>query len=220
MSQLLLDISLNHIPAFDNFVCGANQELLATLQHALQVQQGECCFYLWGEPGSGKSHLLQASAAAAVKQGLVAAYVRAQVPQYTDVMLVDDVEQLDAEQQIELFALYNQVRDEGGVLVVSGGCSPLHLQLRDDLRTRLGWGLIYQVQALTDDDKIQALMQHAQQKGWVLPVEVAQYLLRYGRRDLPSLLATLDQLDKLSLQLHRNPSIPLLKQVLQQRNKI
>jgi DnaA family protein len=105
------------------------------------------------------------------------------------------------------------------MLLVSGKESPLHLKLRDDLRTRLGWGLVYQVHVLSDEEKAQALVQHAHSRGFVLPSEVAQYLLRHGRRDLPSLMAVLDALDAHSLSLHRAPSVPLLKEVLQQELK-
>ena len=129
---------------------------------------------------------------------------------------VDDVERLDDDAQIGLFDLYNRMRDSGGMLLVSGTQSPLHLQLRDDLRTRLGWGLVYQVHGLSDAEKAQALVQHAHMRGFALPPEVTQYLLRHGRRDLPSLMAALDALDEHTLRLHRAPSVPLLKEVLHQ----
>jgi len=141
------------------------------------------------------------------------------VPNCDSFVAVDDVDQLDDAEQIGLFGLYNQMRDSGGLLLVSGKESPLNLELRDDLRTRLGWGLVYQVHGLSDDEKVQALKQHAHERGFALPVEVAQYLLRHGRRDLPSLMQVLDALDEHSLRLHRVPSVPLLKEVLQQESK-
>ena len=131
------------------------------------------------------------------------------------VVAVDDVESLDDAAQIELFDFYNRMRDSGGMLLVSGTESPLHLKLRDDLRTRLGWGLVYQVHSLSDEEKAQALKQHAASRGFELPAEVVQYLLRHGRRDLPSLMSVLDSLDEHSLRLHRAPSVPLLKEVMQ-----
>ena len=122
---------------------------------------------------------------------------------------------LDNAAQIALFALYNRQRESGGMLLVSGLTAPAHLQLRDDLRTRLGWGLVYQVQALSDDDKAMALQQHAGARGMLLPPEVSQYLLRHGKRDLPALLAVLDALDEHCLRLKRAASVPLLKEVMQ-----
>lgn len=217
MSQLLLDIAPDYRPTLDNFVEGRNLELLSALRHALTGNTGERCFYLWGESGSGKSHLLQACVQAASDMQHSALYAQGRVPHSAAIVAVDDVERLDDAAQIELFNLYNQMRDSGSMLLVSGKESPLHLKLRDDLRTRLGWGLVYQVHSLSDDEKIRALIQHAHERGFVLPLEVTQYLLRHGRRDLPSLLATLDALDEYSLRLHRAPTVPLLKEILQQK---
>ncbi|MFZ3017343.1 MAG: DnaA regulatory inactivator Hda [Gallionella sp.] len=215
MSQLVLDISPGNTPTLETFVAGSNLELLSALRHAL-AGGSERSIYLWGDEGSGKSHLLQACANAA--QSVRAVYARGSVPGIADVVAVDDVQRLDNAAQIELFDLYNRMRDSGGLLLIGGNASPLHLNLRDDLRTRLGWGLVYQVHGLSDDEKAQALKQHAQSRGFALPPEVIQYLLRHGRRDLPSLMATLDALDEHSLRLHRAPSVPLLKDVMQQNN--
>lgn len=213
MSQLLLDISPENQPTLDNFVAGSNLELLSALRHAM-AGGGERCFYLWGESGSGKSHLLQACVNAALAAQRSAVYARGSVPEIAEVVAVDDVGQLDDAAQIALFDLYNRMRDGGGMLLASGAASPLHLGLRDDLRTRLGWGLVYQVHGLGDEEKARALAQHAQERGIVLPHEITQYLLRHGRRDLPSLMALLDALDEHSLRLHRAPTVPLLKEIL------
>ncbi|MGC2166287.1 MAG: DnaA regulatory inactivator Hda [Gallionella sp.] len=213
MSQLLLDISPGHNPTLENFVVGHNAELLTALSHALESSCDERCFYIWGESGSGKTHLLRACAFAASGG---TGYVRGSVPESMAMVALDDVETLDAAGQIELFNLYNRMRDSGGLLVVSGAQSPLHLKLRDDLRTRLGWGLVYQLHSLSDEEKARALMQHAHERGLVLSSDVIQYLLRHGRRDLPSLMVVLDALDEHSLRLHRAPSVPLLKEILQQ----
>ena len=220
MSQLLLDIAPGWQPTLDNFVAGRNLELLSVLRHALAGGSSERSFYLWGEAGSGKSHLLQACVRAASDAQRGAVYAQGSVPQPADVVAVDDVERLDEAAQIELFDLYNRMRDGGGLLLVSGTQAPLHLMLRDDLRTRLGWGLVYQVHGLSDAEKAQALKQHAQSRGFALPPEVTQYLLRHGRRDLPSLMAALDALDAHSLRLHRAPSVPLLKEILQHELKL
>jgi DnaA family protein len=224
MSQLLLDISPDKQPTLDNFVVGRNQELLSALRNALSGGGSERSFYVWGESGSGKSHLLQACVRAAKDMQKNAVFAQGKVPPRSldmgvAVVAVDDVEQLDDAAQVELFNLYNQMREGGGMLLVSSKESALHIKLRDDLRTRLGWGLVYQVHALSDEEKALALSQHAQSKGFVLSPEVTQYLLRHGRRDLPSLIAVLDALDEHSLSLHRAPSVPLLKEVMHQELK-
>lgn len=221
MSQLLLDIAPDRQPTLDNFVVGRNLELVSALRHALSGDSSERFFYVWGETGSGKSHLLQACVNAALDMLQSAVYTRGSVPSAvpdmeTSVVAVDDVGQLDDAAQIGLFDLYNRMRDSGAMLLASGNESPLHLKLRDDLRTRLGWGLVYQLHGLSDEEKARALVQHAHTLGFVLPPEVTQYLLRHGRRDLPSLMAVLESLDAYSLRLHRPPTVPLLKVVLQQ----
>jgi DnaA family protein len=214
MTQMLLGISPDWIPTLDNFVAGQNIELLSALTLALNQAQAERGFYIWGETGGGKSHLLQAAVEQACKLGLTTEYAVGRVPDAAQLVAVDDVEQLDPAAQISLFELYNQQREAGGILLVSGTAAPAHLNLRDDLRTRLGWGLVYQVQALSDEEKALALQQHANARGFILPAEVTQYLLRHGRRDLPALLGVLDALDEHCLRLKRGASVPLLKEVM------
>ncbi|MBI4938594.1 MAG: DnaA regulatory inactivator Hda [Nitrosomonadales bacterium] len=219
MTQLLLNISPEHIPTLDNFVAGRNVELLSALRHALAETANERCFYLWGEAGCGKSHLLRAVAgqARARARGRQAICLCGAVPEdeRMEMVAVDDVETLDEAGQAALFDLCNRVRESGGMLLVSGTVAPAHLKLRDDVRTRLGWGLVYQVHALSDAEKMQALERHAQARGLAMPHEVTQYLLRHGRRDLPALLGVLDALDARCLRLKRAPSVPLLKEVMQ-----
>lgn len=214
MNQMLLGIAPEWIPSLENFVAGRNVELLSALRHALTSSQGERCLYIWGEAGSGKTHLLQAIVVSARSAGKSAICLCGAVPQAMEVVAVDDVETLNDEAQIELFALYNRMRESGGLLLVSGKQAPAFLKLRDDLRTRLGWGLVYQVHALTDAEKTEALRQHAKARGFELPSEVTNYLLRHGRRDLPSLLGTLDALDERCLRLKRGASVPILKEVM------
>jgi len=220
MTQLLLGIAPEWTPTLDNFVAGRNAELLSALRHALAGSAGGHAFCLWGAAGSGKSHLLQAMVGQAQAAGMSAHYARQDVPPPAQVLAVDEVEALDEAAQIELFALYNRMRETGGLLLVTGTQAPAQMTLRDDLRTRLGWGLVYQVHALNDAEKAQALQQHAQARGFELPPEVVTYLLRHGRRDLPSLLALLDALDEHCLRLKRLASVPLLKEVIQQLSEL
>lgn len=215
MTQLLLGIAPDWNPTLDNFVAGRNAELLSALRHALATTQGEHGLYIWGETGSGKSHLLQAVVEHAREAGKSAVYACGEVPEVAQVVAVDDVENLDDGAQIALFALYNRLRESAGLLLVSGTQAPSFLKLRDDLRTRLGWGLAYQIHALNDDEKAEALKRHAQARGFDLPGEVTTYLLRHGRRDLPALLAVLDSLDEHCLRVKRAASVPMLKEVMQ-----
>jgi DnaA family protein len=129
--------------------------------------------------------------------------------------LLDDCDRLDDDQQIAAFALYNQIREAGGVLVAAATKPPAQLMLREDLRTRLAWGLVYQVQGLSDEEKIDALSKSADARGLVLSPGVLPYLLTHSRRDMQSLSAILDALDRYSLETQRPITMPLLRELLQ-----
>lgn len=220
MQQLLLDIKPVPAPSLANFQPGRNVELLQTLHRILIGQEHERFVYIWGNPGCGKSHLLQATAAAYTQNNLKAVYCCAKqpcdFPLGADCVAIDDMDSLDAPAQIRLFNYYNELRAEGhALLLMSGPAAPMHLALRQDLVTRLGWGLVYQVHELTEDEKIQAMKTHAADCGIHLSQEICLYLLRHGQRDLPSLMMTLEALDRYSLVHQRPITIPLLRELLQ-----
>lgn len=202
MKQLLLDIQPVPAPTLANFVPGRNQEALLALGRAAAGQADIRFLYLWGAPGSGKSHLLAAAAALARTHDVA-------------LEIADDVQRLDETQQIALFDRYNRLRDSGGTLIASGAASPMQMGLRDDLATRLAWGLVYQLHPLSDEEKAQALAAHAAERGMRLPAEVVEYCLRHLRRDLPTLMATLDALDVWSLTAKKPITVPMLRQLLQ-----
>jgi DnaA-homolog protein len=129
--------------------------------------------------------------------------------------VVDNVHLLDNEAQIDLFNTYNLIKAEDGILITAGLHAPTQMGLRDDLATRLAWGLVYQLHPLNDDEKALALKQHAKERGMKLPDEVTDYCLRYLRRDLPTLMATLDALDEWSLTAHKPITVPMLRKLLQ-----
>lgn len=214
MRQLALDIAVSPAPTFDNFVAGDNREVLAHLKSAV-AGQGERFIYLWGEAGSGRTHLLRAAAAAAAPDASYVACDAHSVFSDTAALLAaDDVEVLSADAQVALFNRYNALREHGGSLIASGVVPPVQLKLRPDLVTRLGWGLVLQVHALTDDDKAQALARQAHVRGFVLTDEVISYLLTHAPRDLGALFATLDALDRHSLETKRAVTIPLVREIL------
>lgn len=220
MRQLLLDLGPEKPQTLDTLVTGQNAELAALLSRiAARTVNGlsERFVYLWGEPGAGKSHILRALATARD-----ARYIDTEAtpnaflydPQ-TTVYLIDDCERLPAQSQVAAFDLFNQVRENGGVLVAAGAMAPAAMTVREDLRTRLGWGLIYQVHGLTDDEKIAALTQSAAARGLSLSTGVLPYLLTHYRRDMRSLSAMLDALDQYSLETQRPITLPLLRDLLQ-----
>ena len=202
---------------------GANAEVLAQLRALLSGQSHERFVYLWGGTGCGKSHLLRALAAAAqswrVCQADAAAMCSEDVAAASDLVLVEDVLSLDAAGQSGLFNIMNRMRDGSGLLVVTGPFAPIHLNIRQDLSSRLAQCLVFQVKCLSDEDKAQALMTHAQGRGFTLPYDVAAYLLRKWKRDIPALLAVLDALDRYSLEVKRPVTVPLTREVLAQLPK-
>ena len=200
MKQLLLDIKPAATPSFKNFVVGKNAELIFQLKQALNSPNEAHFIYIWGESGSGKTHLINACKALIQQRPLA---------------IVDQVHLLDDEAQIALFNQFNQLKAENGTLISAGLHAPTQMGLRDDLATRLAWGLVYQCQVLSDEDKASALKQHAFERGMKLPDDVTDYCLRYLRRDLPTLMATLDALDEWSLTAQKPVTVPMLRKLLQ-----
>jgi DnaA family protein len=217
MKQLVLDVAPAFVPSLDNFVAGPNGEVLEALRALLDGVRRERFLYLFGPEGSGKTHLLTA----AVRQrqdGLwFSASTERALPRVAgahSLIAIDDVDALAAQAQEDLFHLFNSVRTANALLLVSAATPPGQLKLRADLATRLASMLAYGLQPLRDADKAQALRQHAQQRGLKLTEEVIDFLLKHWRRDLPSLVGALDQLDAYSLATHRAISVPLLKQAI------
>jgi DnaA-homolog protein len=196
VKQLLLNIQPAPAPSLQNFVSGRNGEALASLCDALNGHPDNRFIYLWGGNGSGKTHLLLAAQALGAH-------------------IADDVHTLNNDAQIALFDTYNHIKADGGILVTAGLHAPSQMGLRDDLATRLAWGLVYQLHPLSDDEKAQALQTHASERGIKLPEEVIAYCLRYLRRDLPTLMAVLDALDEWSLVTKKPVTVPMLKKLLQ-----
>lgn len=224
MKQLPLDIAPPPQPTLANFVPGRNIELLQTLNSVIAGRQGERFVYLWGVPGSGKSHLLKAIAATCRRSKMkTACFECTHDTDFisgwdADCIMVDGVDRLGPESQIGLFGLYNHVREEGhAFLLASGGVAPTYLNMRLDLVSRLGWGLVYQVHELTDEEKIKAMKSHGESRGLDLSREVCEYLLRHTKRDLPSLIAILEALDSYSLASQRKVTVPLVRELFEEQ---
>lgn len=218
MKQLSLDISAPPPPTFANFSVGRNLELWALLQAIAAADSNERFIYLWGEPGCGKTHLLQALAAAAVGN-VVSLNRHATIPLISQIrgdelVVVDDVHQLGAAVQPALFHAYNRLRSATGRLIASGATAPAQLKLLPDLKSRLSWGLAFQVHSLNDEEKFTVLEQHALARGFVLGPEVLRYISSHYHRDVPALMGLLQALDRYSLETKRAITVPLLKEVI------
>lgn len=225
--QLPLAFEFRANQSFSDFYPGSNQEALTHLQ-ASATGAGEAQIFLWGESGLGKSHLLQACCQQANQQGLSAFYFAFAADNLPDTALLIGLEKLDlvcldnidalaghSDWELALFNFYNQHRSLAHYLILAANNSPDQLGIKlPDLKTRLNWGLTLKLQPLQDQDKIAVLMFKAGQLGFDISPQVGRFLLTHFDRDLPSLWALLDKLDKASLAAQRKLTIPFLKQVL------
>jgi DnaA family protein len=217
LKQIPLAIGPEAARTFENFLPGSNAEALAHLQ---QLAPGAPPVYLWGPPGSGKSHLLHAVVERAQQQGASTAWFEAavpapwQAPEHCDWIALDDCQDLEAEQQQAAFALFVAAAAQGAVILAAGSVPPVDLEVREDLRTRLGWGHVFALQPLAEPEVRSALRREADRRGTFLGDEVMDYLLTRFARDLKHLMTLLDRLDEFSLSTKRMITVPLLKQML------
>lgn len=216
MQQLLLDIGKESPPSLDTFVTGKNEELFALVSLLAKRSAPERFVYLWGDTAVGKTHLLKALA-----QYPASRYIRPDSnescfsydPSIT-LYLMDDCDQLSPEKQANTFNLFNAIRANVAYLVVAATVSPALLPLRDDLKSRMGWGPAYRVYGLTDEEKINALKKAAKERDFSLAPDVLPYLITHYPRDMHSLVVMLDALNQHSLQTKRAITLPLLREII------
>jgi DnaA-homolog protein len=221
MKQLALDIGLQSLPSLDNFLAERN---LAALQHLRlwlgSPRRSPVPTYLWGLGGCGKTHLLQAVQLALREQGVVTAWLDPTLhepPVFQDewqVMLMDDVHAYNAVQQHAAFNWFINAQTQQRGLLAAGQLPPADLLLREDLRTRLGWGHVFELHPLSDFECRAALRQEADARGLLLSDEVMDFVLTRFSRDLGSLMQLLQQLDSYALANQRPITIPLIKVML------
>ena len=221
MKQLALDIGLARAPSLASFLAGPNE---ATWKH-LQLWVGSPTrspvpTYLWGASGSGKTHLLKAVRESLLEQGASAGWLDpsiAEPPEFDDhwaVVLLDDVHLYSAVQQHAAFAWFVNAQTLQRGVVGAGLLPPADLKLREDLRTRLGWGHIFQMHVLSEPERRAVLRQAADARGVFLGDDVMDFILNRFSRDLGSLMQLLDHLDAYALQTQRAITIPLIRSML------
>ncbi len=220
--QLTLGIRLRDDATFDNYFSGQNEQVV----HNLQMQE-ESYVFLFGADGTGKSHLLQAACHETGKKGLPVVYLplveEGLMPAMLDglesmsLIALDDIQEIIGNEDWEyaLFNLYNRVREKGVSMLVSSTepLASLNIKLAD-LKSRLFWGPIFQLNSLSDKEKQHALQQRAKNRGLDLADDVVTYLLKRSSRDMNSLFALFEKLDKASMVEKRKLTIPFIKDYL------
>ena len=217
MKQIPLPIGLQPQPAFDNFLPGANA---AALQHVLALDTVAAPVYLWGPGGSGKTHLLRAWAAARQAAGQRVGWFDAgdnlpwRLQPDWAMVVIDRCDELAPHAQHAAFTVFVEATTLGIQVAAAGRLPPIDLGLRDDLRSRLGWGHVFSIQPLPEAETRAALRREADRRGIFLSDEVMDHLLTHFPRDLGHLMQLLDRLDQFALAKSRRITVPLLRQML------
>jgi len=226
--QIPLEFGFRETADFEHFIEGPNSEA-CMVSRSIALGETVHSIYLWGQAASGKSHLLQAVCNLASQHDLNIAYIPLnQHAEFSPEMLeglehlamvcVDDVDCIAGQEAWEqaLFHLYNRLREQQKPLLMTGSVGPRDLAFQlQDLKSRVSWDLTYHLQALSDKDKINLLQKRANTRNFEIPEEVAAYLVRNVKRDLPSLLELLDKFDQATLTEQRKLTIPFVKTLIQ-----
>jgi DnaA family protein len=217
MQQLPLAIGPEAQPSFENFLREGGE---AAFDQLSRLQAPGAPVYLWGPPGSGKTHLLRALASRFVAAGQGVSWFDPgdplpwQISPEDALVVLDDCQALDVDAQHAAFGLFVEATAQGTQVAAAGRCPPVDLPLRDDLRTRLGWGPVYGLQTLPDAQTRSALVGEARRRGFDLPDTVVDHLLTHFPRDLANLMQLFDRLDHYALARSRRITVPLLRQML------
>jgi DnaA family protein len=226
MKQMALDIGLASDPSFSNFFSGPNRAAVKHLElWAGNPLRSPVPAYLWGEAASGKTHLLKAVSGVLRGQGASSGWMDASMlepPEFDEswaVVILDDCHLYTAVQQRVAFNWFvnalNAADGHPRWVLAAGNVPPADLRLREDLRTRLGWGHVFALQALSELERRAVLRREAEARGVLLSGEVMDFMLTRFSRDLGSLMQLLDQLDGYALQTKRAITIPLIKSMLE-----
>lgn len=218
MQQLLLDVFTPPRPSLGNFLVGQNAQLLHELKALRSGKPTSPFIYLYGPSGCGKTHLLR-SVAGMLNIPLIQGNARFVFKPVQAPLLMDNIEELTPFSQVQLFNAFNSAMADQlpPAIVLASPHPPSELPVRADLRTRIEAGLCLRVQPLSDEEKHQALHTVAQSRGLQLSEELIDYALRYFQRDMGSLMAVMDSLDRFSLEQQKPVSVNLLRHWMKRR---
>lgn len=226
--QLSLAIGLREDYSFDNFYTAEMNRLALQSLHACLDGSGDDYVYLWGQRGSGLTHILQACCQWATANQVSTFYLPLEelIAHSCDILLgleqyqlicIDNIHQVKQSHawQEALFHLYNKIRQSGGRLIVSSNCPPAQLDLAlADLKSRLAAGMIFQLHGLTDEEKIEVLRRKFLYRGLKANDEVLNFILRRGQRNMAALMTMVEKLDQRSFDEKRKLTVPFIKEVM------
>jgi DnaA family protein len=211
---------------FDAFYSGINAEVVTHLQricisHEVQI-------FLWGEEGSGKSHLLKAACQKANNLKKTAFYFSLEADnlpppsmlhglESLDLVCFDNIEQIAGNSDWEkaFFNFFNTHRENNKLLILSASCPPKYLAMQlPDLKTRMSWGLTLKLKPLSNEQRLNALIYKADALGFEISPNVGKFLLLHYASDLPSIWRLLNKMERATLVAQRKLTVPFLKQIM------
>jgi len=229
MSSPQLPLALRFPPdqRFDGFV-SADPGTVALLAAVARGERADWVL-LSGAAGSGKTHLLLAACAEAEAHGRHAAYVpmataAGQVRQVlagldaARLLALDGIDRVlgARDDEVALFDFHNRARAAGASVVYAATAALPSLPVGlPDLRSRLAQCTQLALPSLDDAGRRVVLRQRAERRGLLLDEAVLEFLLRRVGRDLATLTALLDRIDRASLAAQRRVTIPFLRGLLQ-----
>lgn len=222
MKQQILPVMPTFVATLDNFIVGDNLEALFSLFKFCHSEHDSQALYLFGEPGCGKTHLLQGALRYA--RHVDSQYMDALTdPELTHIrqevafLAIDNISHLDHSGQLVLFQRFHrQWDDPTQCLLMTDRVGPLFLQLRIDLKTRISKALPYRIHLLTDRQKVDVLLSTARERGMTLKKDVAEMIIKFVDRDIPTLISWLEKIDRESLEQKRHPTANFVRSLLHQ----
>lgn len=224
MQQLPLGVQLGVSLRFETFHAGANAEAVSALRW-LADGPARVPVWLFGVPGAGKSHLLQAGCALAGTLGRTSAYLPLASLRNEGPALLDGLEQLEfvalddlgavagvSGWERALFTLYNGLAEHDGRLALAADAAPAALGFRlPDLASRMAASEVHRLQPLSEAEQAEALRRRAGHRGLELPDETLGFLTRRAPRNFATLCRMLDELDTEALAAQRRLTVPFVR---------
>ena len=247
----ILISSLDKRLTFENFVVGTPNEL--AFAAAKRVAEADFVpfnpLFLYGGVGLGKTHLMNAIAWVIKKKNpdRKVVYISAEKFMYqfikalrskdvmnfkqefrsVDVLMIDDVQFISGKEhtQEEFFHTFNALVDRGCQIVLSADKSPSDLDgMEERLKSRLGWGLVTDIQPTTYELRLGILQSRAESSGITFPREVLDFIAQKIKSNVRELEGALNRIiahttlvgKKITLE----NTIDVLSDILRANNKL